>query len=51
MYPFLKNGEIWQDIKQELDDMNIKPTGDDCHWLESSIEEAYEQTQQAVMNQ
>ena len=21
LYPFLKNGEIWQDIKQELDDL------------------------------
>lgn len=42
LYPFLKNGEIWQDIKQELDDLNVKPTLDDSHWLESSIEEAYE---------
>ena len=51
LYPFLKNGEIWQDIKQELDDLNIKPTQDDAHWLESCIEEAYEQTQSAILNQ
>ena len=51
LYPFLKNGEIWQDIKQELDDLNIKPTGDDAHWMESCIEEAFEQTQQAILNQ
>jgi hypothetical protein len=51
LYPFLKNGEIWQDIKQELNDKDIKPTNDDDHWLESSIEEAYEQTQQAISNQ
>ena len=42
LYPFLKNGEIWQDIKQELDDLNVKPTGDDAHWMESCIEEAFE---------
>ena len=51
LYPFLKNGEIWQDIKQELDDLNVKPTGDDCHWLESCIEEAFEQTEAATKNQ
>jgi len=51
LYPFLKNGEIWQDIKQELDDLNVKPTGDDAHWMESCIEEAFEQTCQAVKNQ
>ena len=50
LYPFLKNGEIWQDIKQELDDLNVKPTQDDAHWLESCIEEAYEQTQSAILN-
>jgi len=47
----LKNGEIWQDIKQELDDLNIKSTGDDAHWMESCIEEAFEQTEQATLNQ
>lgn len=31
--------------------MNVKPTGDDSHWMESCIEEAYEQTQQAILNQ
>ena len=46
----LKNGEIWQDIKQELDDLNVKPTGDDAHWMESCIEEAFEQTEQAILN-
>jgi hypothetical protein len=42
LYPYLKNGEIWLDIKQELNDLNIRPTGDDGHWLETSIEEAFE---------
>ena len=31
--------------------MNIKSTGDDAHWMESCIEEAFEQTQQAIINQ
>jgi hypothetical protein len=47
----LKNGEIWQDIKQELDDLNVKPTSDDKNWMDSAIEEMGEQTQQAVINQ
>ena len=51
LYPFLKNGEVWQDIKQELDDLDIKPTVDDAHWMDTCIEEAFEQTQQAVIKQ
>lgn len=51
LYPYLKNGEIWKDIKQELDDMNVKPTSDDKNWMDSSIEGASEQTEQAIVNQ
>ena len=51
LYPYIKNGEIWQDIKQELDDTNVRPTMDDRHWMETSIEEAFEQTEKAVHNQ
>ena len=51
LYPYLKNGEIWMDIKQELEDGNIKPTSDDANWMNSGIEGAYEQTEQAVVNQ
>lgn len=51
LYPFLKNGEIWRDIKEELDDTNVKPTQDDEHWLKTCIEESDEQIQQAVYNQ
>jgi hypothetical protein len=40
LYPYLKNGEIWKDIKQELDDVNVKPTSDDKNWIDSSIEGA-----------
>ena len=62
MYPYLKNGEIWKDIKQELEDIvsissiinefqNTKPTSDDKHWMETCIEEALEQTESAIHNQ
>jgi len=51
LYPFLKNGEIWRDIKEELDDKDVKPTTDDEHWLKTCIEESEEQMQQAVYNQ
>jgi hypothetical protein len=42
LYPYLKNGEIWRDIKEELVDSNIKPTSDDKHWMETCIEESRE---------
>lgn len=29
MYPHFKIGEIWTDIKYELDTQGIKPTSDD----------------------
>ena len=51
LYPYLKNGEIWQDIKQELEDGNVKPTSDDANWMNSGIEGAFEQTEQAIVNQ
>jgi hypothetical protein len=51
LYPYLKNGEIWQDIKEELEDTNVRPTLDDRHWMETSIEEALEQTEKAIHNQ
>lgn len=50
LYPYLKNGEIWKDIKQELDDINLKPTSDDKHWMDSAIEGSFEQAEQAVVN-
>lgn len=50
LYPYLKNGEIWLDIRQELQDTNVRATGDDNHWMETSIEEAYEQTEKAIHN-
>lgn len=51
LYPYLKNGELWRNIKQELEDQNIKPTSDDKHWMETCIEEAQEQAEAATHNQ
>lgn len=48
LYPYLKNGEIWKDIKQELDDLNVKATSDDKHWMESAVELSNEQTEKAI---
>lgn len=51
LYPYLKNGEIWKDIKQELDDLNVKATGDDKHWMDSAVELSNEQTEKAMKQQ
>lgn len=51
LYPFIKNGEIWKDVKEELQDINIKPTSDDEHWMETCIEEADEHLENAIYNQ
>lgn len=39
LYPYFKNGEIWSDIREELEDLNLKPVSDDDHWMETVIEE------------
>ena len=51
LYPYIKNGEIWKDIKLELVDINVKPTSDDEHWLETYIEESDEHLENAIYNQ
>lgn len=51
LYPYIKNGEIWKDIKQELFDINVKPTSDDEHWMETYVEESDEHLENAVYNQ
>lgn len=51
LYPYLKNGEVWLDIKEELGDLQIKSTFDDGHWMNTCIEEAGEQVENAVYNQ
>jgi len=42
LYPFFKNGEIWSDIKEELENENCQPSSDDAHWMETAIEETQE---------
>lgn len=39
VYPHFKMGEIWNDIKWELDNERVKPTSDDYHWMMTNIEE------------
>lgn len=51
LYPYLRNGEIWKDTKEELIDVNLKPTSDDEHWLETCIEESDEHLENAIYNQ
>ena len=50
LYPYLRNGEIWRDINEEFDDVNLKATSDDRHWMETSIEESREQTEAAIFD-
>lgn len=38
MYPHFKMGEIWLDIKRELNEGGISPTEDDNHWMETALE-------------
>ena len=51
LYPYLKNGEIWRDIKEELEETNVKPSSDDNHWMMTCIEESREQTETAIYDQ
>jgi len=49
LYPYFKNGEIWSDIREELEDMNCQPCSDDAHWMDTVIEETEEQAIQAAI--
>ena len=57
MYPHFKMGEIWGEIKEQLEQEGVKPTRDDEHWMETAIEEFEEQmsncvnTQQLIMRE
>jgi len=39
LYPNFKMGEIWNDIKFDLETERLKPTSDDYHWMMTNIEE------------
>ncbi len=51
LFPYIKNGEIWRDIKEELEELDIRAVSDDKHWMETCIEESREQTENAIHNQ
>jgi hypothetical protein len=51
LYPYIKNGEIWRDIREELADINLKTTSDDDHWMETCIDESDEHLENAIYNQ
>lgn len=42
LYPHFKIGEIWREIKYDLEQSRVKPTSDDYHWMMTSIEESEE---------
>jgi len=42
---------VWKDIKQELENEQVRPTMDDKHWMDTCIEEANEQAESAIYNQ
>jgi len=44
-------GEIWTDIKFELESERIKPTSDDFHWMITNIEEIQEMVLHCVNTQ
>ncbi|KRX04785.1 Armadillo-type fold [Pseudocohnilembus persalinus] len=51
MYPHFKIGEIWTEIKYELDQQGIKPISDDQHWMVTAIEEFQEQILNCINTQ
>lgn len=51
MYPDFRKGELFLDIKNELESLGIRPTSDDGVWLNQCLEEAYEQASNTIKNQ
>ena len=51
MYPNFKIGEIWGDIKSQLEEEGIKPTTEDDHWMKTSIEEFEEEMSNCINTQ
>jgi hypothetical protein len=50
MYPEFRQGEIWDEIKNELRVLGIKPTSDDNTWLESCATNGFELREQTIKN-
>ena len=51
MYPHFKMGEIWCDIRRQLEDANVSATVDDAHWMQTSLQEFEEQMNNCVNTQ
>ena len=51
VYPQMRIGEIWTDIKEELEISQTKPTSEDLHWMLTSIEEFQELVLKCVNTQ
>ncbi|CAG9327086.1 unnamed protein product [Blepharisma stoltei] len=51
MYPDFRKGELFLDIKNELETLGIRPTQDDGIWLNQCLDEAYEQATNTIKNQ
>ena len=51
MYPDFRKGELFLDIKNELESLGIRPTSDDRFWLQQCLDEALEQASNTIKNQ
>ena len=51
MYPDFRKGELFLDIKNELESLGIRPTSDDRNWLHQCLNEAFEQASNTIKNQ
>ena len=51
MYPDFRKGELFLDIKNELESLGIRPTSDDRYWLQQCLDEALEQASNTIKNQ
>jgi cilia- and flagella-associated protein 69 len=51
MYPDFRKGELFLDIKNELEALGIRPTSDDRYWLQQCLDEALEQASNTIKNQ
>ena len=51
MYPDFRKGELFLDIKTELESLGIKPTADDRYWLQQCLDESLEQASNTIKNQ
>ena len=51
MYPEFRKGELYQDIRNELAGLGIRPVSDDRAYLEKCIQETAELANNTIKNQ